>query len=379
MRWTAARCVLVAMAVAAAVWAVRAAAAELADVYLRSGLVLRGEVTRSGDEVVVRNAAGELRLAAADVARIVPVGAPETAPATAPAGAEEDAEAEAEEAEEAAGAEGAGLAPAPPLSERDIQRLKLGELTLDGPPEPVRVRFRRRGQQKDVVSEVLAELRQRPDFKTAWAEVLGRGRPEEKLQLILRETGLKHADRLEVLNDPAAFAMFRRRVLPLVTRGCARSGCHAGTAARAFRFPVGSATGETYAYTTFVLLEQMQTRHGPLLDRASPEQSVLLAYMLPREDNPRAHPPTGRGPSFRPVLRGKDDPGYRAVADWINFLLVPRPDYGLEYRNPYPGPFAPEAPGAQAGQPQAGAAPASAPAGPAGPPATQPGPDPAGR
>ena len=229
------------------------------------------------------------------------------------------------------------MSPAPPLTDEDIQRLKLGELRLDGPAEPVRVRFLRKGKQRDLATEVLETLRRRSDFKPEWEEVLTRGQPYEKLQLILSLTGLEHADRVVIDNDPAVFATFRRRVLPLVNKGCARSGCHSGKGGRDFRFPLGSPTSDTYAYTTFVLLDELETEHGPLIDRVNPEESELLYYMMRPEDSDRGHPPVKRGPGFKAVIRDRDDRQFNAVLDWINSLRVPRPEYGLKYKNPYAG------------------------------------------
>ncbi len=318
------------------------AAAELADVYLKNGLRLRGDVTRSGDEVIVRNAAGETRLPADAIEAIVPVAAAPP-PATAPTGPPATAPgAEPAEPEEAAIRPEPGhveLPPAPPISARDINRLRLGELTRIGPPETVKVRFLRKAGQKDVVAEVLDELRARDDWNAAWELILTRGRPEERVQFIVRETGLKYAERIAVESDPEAFALFRRRPLQIVHAGCARAGCHGGRAARVFRFPLGGVESEKYAYTTFVLLDEMQTKRGPLINRANPEQSVLLSYLLPQENNPRAHPPVGRGPTFRPMFRDTEDPAYRSMLEWLDFLLDPRPDYGLAYENPYRGPF----------------------------------------
>lgn len=323
--------------VAALVWlfawgAARPAAAELADVYLKSGLHLRGDVTATDTEIIVRNAAGEVRLAPADVVRIAPVGSTGSPPDTSPALA--TSQAASQPAVPPARSE---IAPAPPISDQDIQRLKIAELDLDGPPDPVRVRFLRKGRQRDLATEVLERLRRRADYQPEWEDILNRGQPHEKLQLILRETGTEHLDRIVVESDPSTFAQFRRRVLPLVNRGCARAGCHGGRTARLFRFPQGSPSSDTYAYTTFVLLDELDTPDGPLLNRTNPEDSQLLYYLMPSELSERGHPPVGKGPSFKPMLRDVTDRHYLAVLEWINSLLVPRPEYGLKYKNPYAG------------------------------------------
>jgi len=308
---------------AAALGPVPPAAGEQADVYLKSGLKLRGDVTRSGQEIILRNPAGELRLRLDDVARIVPVGSAGTRPATQPVGPPSD-----EPRPE--------LPPVPLLSNADVQRLKLHELRLDGPPEQLQVRFLRKGKQRDLAVEVLERLRQAGQLRPAWEEILARGQPYEKLQLIVRCTGDEYADRIVIEGDPAVFRTFRRDVLPLLTRGCARSGCHGGTGARVFRLPSASAR-DNAVYTAFVLLDQMETEHGPLLDRNSPEDSVLLSFLLSRKATERGHPPVAHGPPFKAVIPNRNDRRYEAVRAWIASLAVPHPDYGLEYHNPYAG------------------------------------------
>lgn len=335
------------------------AAADLADVYLRNGLRLRGEVTVTAEAVVVRNAAGEVRFDPADVVQVVPVTpAPETQPGTPPVtqplppatqpvtrpAEQSDPPGLPESGEELPEPEGepvpevvTPLAPAPAITDEDIQKLKLFELRSDLRREELRVRFKRSGRQRELAIEVLEELRLRPDFDRRWEEVLTRGTVEEKFALILRETGYKYADRIEIVNDPEVFRVFRRRVLPMLTRGCAGSGCHGGVHAREFRFPGGATSGEQYAYAVFALLDRMETSKGPLIHRDLPEQSVLLSFLLPQEETIHGHPPVGRGPRFRPVARRPDDPNYRVVLDWIDSLAMPRPDYQLAYEPLYPG------------------------------------------
>ncbi len=308
------------------------AAAELSDVYLKNGLRLRADVTIDGDELIVRNLAGELRLPRADVERIVPVAAP---PAATPP--EPGLPPDQDDGQPATPVDG-DFAPPPPLSKRDIQRLKMLELTLNGDAEQVRVRFTRKGKQLDLPDQVLEEVRARPDFRPEWEQILTRGQPHERLQLILRLTGTEHADRIDIQSDPEAFAMYRQRVLPLINRGCARTGCHAGKSARVFRFPIGSGSSVRCAYTSFVLLDQMRTDDGPLLNRAKPSESVLLDYLSLPAGADRGHPVVDGGPKFKPVIHSVGDRDYQYVLEWLDFLMVPHPDYELEYHNPYATP-----------------------------------------
>jgi hypothetical protein len=331
---------------------------EVADVYLKSGLRLRGEIEQTATEIIIHNQLGTCRVLHSDVVRIVPVpGAvvttapatapaetPDTSPTTQPAADVEPSAPAGTGSETAAPAsapaegERVELEPAPRITDADIYRLRMHELTLDGPAEDVRVRFVRKPGQQDLTEEVLERLRLRTDFQPRWEEILTDGEDAEQLQLILRETGFEYADRIAIESDPRAFHIFRRRVLPLVAKSCARSGCHSGTRAHLVRFPVGSTRDEEYAYTAFVLLDEWRSAHGPLIDRDSPDNSVLLDYLLPQELTERPHPTIERGPPYRAVVRDRTDPAYDAVRDWINYLIVPRPDYGLAYENPYASP-----------------------------------------
>ncbi len=319
-----------------------AAAADLADVYLKDGLKLRGEITQTDAEVILRNVLGEVRIPRDAILRIELV-KPTTAPATRPTTI-----AAADDPDDAGGADApvAGpLEPTPSVSRTDIQRLRIGELFLEDPPEQVRVQFLKRPRQKDLPAEVLEELKKHGAVAAQLEETLTRGQPHEKLRAIVRETGFKHLDRIEIQTDTEVFTNFRRRVLPLVTQSCARGGCHSGNASHAFRLPAGAKTSDTYAYTVFALFDTMQSHAGPLIDRESPEKSVLLKYMLPQERNEHPHPNrAGRGPAFKSVLRDASDPLYGPIVDWIASLRRPRPEYRLEWENPYAEPPEPKEP-----------------------------------
>ena len=316
------------------------AIADLADVYLNRGTILRGDVTVTETEVVVRNVLGEVRFSADEVVRVVPVGPAATQPMTQPAPPEAP-EADAEFEDEL---------PAPPLlSPLDIQRLKFQELRLDGPAEQVRVKYPVRQDRQRLAEDVLTQAAAREDFDASWREILLRGRPEEQLQLIIALTGTKHADRIEISGDPEIFSTFRQRVLPLVTRGCARSGCHGGPKSQVFRLPTGSQRKEAVAYTAFAMLESMQTQFGPLVNRDDPEASVLLSFMLPSKGNPRPHPDISGKRRVTPVLRNQRLPLYDVLVEWIDALRTPHDDYGLDYAFPAvpaaePAPAEPDTP-----------------------------------
>lgn len=226
-----------------------------------------------------------------------------------------------------------GVPPPPPLSARDILKLKLSEVQLDGPNERLNVRFLRVRGEPDLEELAGKEMVDAIDYDPEWDRTLERGQPHEKLPIVLKATGLKYADRIEVRGHPRAFSTYRRQVLPLVAKGCVRSGCHGGRTAQAFRFPIGTQSSDNFVYTSFAMLDQMHTAAGPMIDRASPEDSALLRYMLPTEEGQSAHPPVQRG-RVAPVLRGRRDARYRTILEWIDSLRSPHPDYQLEYQFP---------------------------------------------
>jgi hypothetical protein len=219
------------------------------------------------------------------------------------------------------------------LSDRDINRLKLYELRLDGPPEALQVRFLRRQGESSIEDLARQDILARGEpLDENWSHTLYRGRPEEKLRLIVRESGLKYAERIDVRNHPEVFVEFRRRVLPLLARGCARGGCHTGPDAEGFRLPNGSRQSDRYLYTAFLLLAEAEPPSGPLVNRSLPEESTLLTFMLPANQTLRPHPATRS--RINPVIHSRNHPNYQVVLDWINSLSVPKPAYELEYIYP---------------------------------------------
>ena len=115
--------------------------------------------------------------------------------------------------------------------------------------------------------------------------------------------------------------------------------------------PRGARNSDAYAYTSFVILDRIQTRAGPLLDRALPEQSVLLRYMLPAEKGNEVHPPVEKG-RVNAVLWGLHDARYEALVEWVASLRTPHPDYELDYAFPeWLNAGRPEGPGPEAAEP----------------------------
>lgn len=236
-------------------------------------------------------------------------------------------------------AKDSGLAIPPKLSDRDINRLKLYELPLDGEPEKVNVEFKKKKGEPAIEDVVRKLIEDGADADPDWRRILDRGRPYEKLQLVRRVSGMQFADRMIVKGDTAKFEAYRRQVLPLVLRGCARSGCHGGTGpAGYFRFPSGAQSTEEFAYTSFYILDRIHTPAGPMINRDLPENSALLKYMLPSQKGPdgRATPlhPAVRNQNINPVIERTTSRQYKDVLEWISSLRVPKPEYNVDYAAP---------------------------------------------
>lgn len=368
------------------------ALAERAEVHLRDGTTLRGDVDFTETEVVVRNAAGEVRYPRAAVARVERLEAPATVDAdyawSFRALAADDLEGhfalaeylnsrerydllarqaeyilgkspehrnarllldlalekmkseQAPATDEGDEQEPAGTIPPPPLLTREeIQRIRLSEYATDGIPEVLQLRFLRRPGQKSLEDTIVAQLRAQPEHDPRWIRTLERGRAHEQLQIVLRVSGLEHADRIELKSELHKFEQFRRSVLPLLIKGCARAGCHGGASAESFRFPRAAKSSDPFVFTTFVMFDRMSSRVGPMIDRAAPEQSALLKFLIPAPED-RAHPHPDVSGRFKPLLRSDKERDYRAVADWIRSLKTPRPDYGLQLDLPGAAPAA---------------------------------------
>jgi hypothetical protein len=219
------------------------------------------------------------------------------------------------------------------LSDRDVNRLKLYEIDPHGPVQELNVRFRHVRGSRDVDEVVLDELRADPNADRAALRILERGKAHQKLHVILQQTGMMYADRIEIRGDPPVLSRFRRTVLPEVLKGCARAGCHAGDVSYEFRFPAGSTTNEKFVYTSFLILSEFKTPAGRMLDRTLPEESALLKYMLADESGASAHPQV-KGGRFQPPYRSDDNRHYKDIVEWIASLRVPKPVYELEYDPP---------------------------------------------
>lgn len=141
---------------------------------------------------------------------------------------------------------------------------------------------------------------------------------------------------VRIVTDPTSMVMFKQRVQPAVLAGCASSGCHSGQTGGGFVLLNGP-DNEAQTYTNFFILNQYakmvnNARLG-MIERTTPQRSLLLQYGLPPENAEVKHPPAG---NYRGLFRTQADPRFKAIVDWLGTSLqVPAPDYAaIKYEAP---------------------------------------------
>lgn len=250
------------------------------------------------------------------------------------------------------------------LSPEQINRIRQVEIRLGETNLPLRFEndVERRFATRTGVT--LASLRQRT--------------PLERFMLMRESNDAELLADVRVLRDPASLLEYRNRIQPRVLSGCATSGCHGGNEGAGDLRLFSPATSEAEAYTNFYILATRsypvrgvdgRTVQRRMIDRVSPELSLLLQFMLPADVARFPHPAV-RG--FRPMFRSPDVEGFRQVLNWVGNSLTPLdPDYGFEFPGggPAGGTGAAGGPGGVGGDGGAAAEPPSTrPANPAVPP-----------
>lgn len=147
----------------------------------------------------------------------------------------------------------------------------------------------------------------------------------EQLDVLFRVQARDLYDQVEIKQEPWALSKFRRNVNPqYVARYFAPTFGH------------GQIDGlslfnqrpqdEAEAYTNFYRLSQFRVNGNPMIDRASPELSLLLQWGLDRES---ARFPAPDVPGWRPMFRSLEDSDFRRYVEWIDSLFKDDLDYGI--------------------------------------------------
>lgn len=148
-----------------------------------------------------------------------------------------------------------------------------------------------------------------------------------------------------IMNDPAPLLQYRRVVQPFVVQNCATAMCHGGNAKETKFQLIVPADSEPATYTNFYILDKYVRPattvstdtvfgHGDqrMIDRQSPNLSLLIQYALPGSMSEQDHPDVT---NYRPPLRNMNDPRAKQLQEWIGQALRPEdPDYGFEFNTP---------------------------------------------
>ncbi len=158
--------------------------------------------------------------------------------------------------------------------------------------------------------------------------------PAQKLHQIAYYKGTEYADKVKIKSDPAVFKDFKRNVMPKVLRTCATVGCHT-TASRenvGLRLYKDPKRSNSTTYTNFVTLNDYTfgEEDDPLslINRDLPDESMLLSYMLRKEEviAGERHPGNVK---YRAAFQSRGVIGYKNILRWIRSLKHPAEDYGL--------------------------------------------------
>jgi hypothetical protein len=160
----------------------------------------------------------------------------------------------------------------------------------------------------------------------------------QQLEILFQLRARSLYEEVQVRSEPAPLREFRTRINPTYVVGhCGR--CHAVGKEASPQFFTRKANGEEAAYTNFLILSRMTGGIRDMIDRQTPEDSLLMQYGLPREEATFPHPEV---PNFRHYFSGTEDRRYQEMTAWGEDALpphtaVPDPIHRARHPDPDPG------------------------------------------
>ena len=219
------------------------------------------------------------------------------------------------------------------LTEKEVSRIRYLELRgirlrKEDAPDRVIVEI-----PKNTVDDFLVEMQGHKDFQEeATRKAFLKLTPAQKLHYIAAYKGAAYADRVLIKSDPEVFVEFKKRdfLKKIIVNGCATSGCHGKNNDSSVGFHLFDDPKQTAAkvYADFVILNDLQVGGALMINRAHPEDSLLLSYMLPQKDVVPALRHPGKV-EYRPIFRNKNAEGYKRLEKWITSLKHPSENYGV--------------------------------------------------
>ncbi len=227
-----------------------------------------------------------------------------------------------------AGGDGATFSMKQMVSDDDIQRIRMAELSDD---DRVKVEFR-----KDVVDRFLEQVRGRGKFAEETDVAKFRRLPAlRQAKIIIEEVGPGDPLRNDIIikSDPASMREFHSGVWRWVSTSCAAATCHGSAKGQGgLKLWNVTARSDNVDYTNFLILDAFHTKGGlQVIRRDEPEESLLLQFGLPDNQAKHRHPK-----EKRPPFSSKTSPLYKQTLDWILSLKRPlHPEYGLKSIPPH--------------------------------------------
>jgi hypothetical protein len=219
------------------------------------------------------------------------------------------------------------LLPKELVSAADVNIMRVYEIDFEDPPmvsiEP------------DTIRRLLEHYGASPLLPKTSAErtALFRADPLEIVRIMFELRARELYPEIEVFTEPRALNLFRQRVHNTwLMNNCATSRCHGGLNGGRLFLHNRNYRDRRVRYTNLLILERLDLdQQWPLIDFASPADSLIIQYGLPREMARRAHPDVK---GWKPVFGRQNQRLLRESIAWIESMMQPRPPYPVEYEPP---------------------------------------------
>lgn len=216
------------------------------------------------------------------------------------------------------------------IDREDVNIIRVYEIDFDDPPEiaidqtAIRALLEQYGSSNLIPREA--------SRRTA----LFRAEPVEVVRLMFALRARELYPRIQVLSDPRSLALFRQRVHNTwLINTCATSRCHGGPFAGRFFLHRRNYHDERVRYTNLLILERLDLGlEFPLVNYDVPMDSLIVQFGLPREVARLPHPDV-RG--WKAIFTRSNQRALRHSIEWIESMMVPRPQYPVDYEPPMLG------------------------------------------
>lgn len=237
----------------------------------------------------------------------------------------------------------AGLPTMPVLTHAEVNLIRVYEIDFERPPrvavdpETIATMIKLYGTNREIPA---SEMERR---------ALYRDDPLEIVELLFKLQARELYPRVEVLTEPWALNLFRRRVHNTwLLNSCATAHCHGAPGAGQLFLHRRRHKDARVRYANLLILERLEVDPDwPLINYDDPMMSLLIQYGLPRNQARKPHPDV-RG--WKPVFGRGGQRMLRDTLSWIDAMMQPRPDYPVKYEPPSLMPPAP--PPSASGEPE---------------------------